>query len=940
MAATDGSLNFDTAIDTKGFDEGTEDLKSMSAQIVKAIENMGKQVTDAVNRIDTSKVAHQVENVEKSAAKTTRSVKKTKKALDDFDNVDGIQSIQQQIDADSASLDKLIKLQKDWDSMQIPKDSAGYVQLEQQIDEYRNSIAMAKGELKEMQVEQMAMDNIAKASTDIQKQTVSEYKAREAEKIAAQKAEAAAAKEAAKTDVEAIARRKFENQQLNAAVKDRVSEMAKEANRGSFLQKAYTGVSGTLRNFGGVVSKGIGGFKKLGKAGKSALNLIKGHTIGSRKAMDGFGGTISKSMKRIKAIAKTILFFRLFRSAFTALKNQLGGMLKANAQFNNSLARIKGNLLTAFQPIYDTIMPWINMMMDGLTALTSKLAQFTSALFGKTVSSSQAAAEALNEQAAATDKTAKSTERASADIDEFHVLNDNSSNGSDSSSDAPIFDVDTSDTGASEFADKLKESWSKADFTEVGEIISGKVNDMLGNIDWSTVQSTTTKIAKSGATFFNGAVSGLDWKLLGGTIGNGLSTALLFAYTFLTTFNFIEYGKKIGEGLNSSIAEFDWSLLGITLASMLNGAFDWLFGFLSTFDWKNLGKSIAQSITDFFKSTNWQELGMDISSLAIGIVDMLTNFLINIDWHAIVSAVFDVIKGIDWASLIQSLIKLIVTTCLSFISMIFDVGYEIGTFLIDGLKGGIVDIIMGIGSWIHENIIKPICDAICDFFGIHSPSTLFADYGKNLIEGLKNGIKDTLNIIVDVINDVIDKITKPFKKIGSILYDVFSDAWDKVVSVFKVETFTKIASSIGNTFKSIINRLISGINNVIAFPFNKLGDAFDTLRNVSILGVSPFGFLPKITAPQIPYLATGAVIPANNPFVAMLGDQKHGTNIETPEKLLRQIMQEEISKAKQNGQDINVSVELIGEMSALFKAFIREYKKQADKTGKDPLLGI
>ena len=49
--------------------------------------------------------------------------------------------------------------------------------------------------------------------------------------------------------------------------------------------------------------------------------------------------------------------------------------------------------------------------------------------------------------------------------------------------------------------------------------------------------------------------------------------------------------------------------------------------------------------------------------------------------------------------------------------------------------------------------------------------------------------------------------------------------------------------------------------------------------------------------PQIPYLAKGAVIPPNKEFLAVLGDQKHGTNIEAPEGLIRSIFQEEMSDA-------------------------------------------
>ena len=48
-----------------------------------------------------------------------------------------------------------------------------------------------------------------------------------------------------------------------------------------------------------------------------------------------------------------------------------------------------------------------------------------------------------------------------------------------------------------------------------------------------------------------------------------------------------------------------------------------------------------------------------------------------------------------------------------------------------------------------------------------------------------------------------------------------------------------------------------------------------------------------INIPSIPYLAKGAVIPPNKQFVAMLGDQTHGNNLEAPEGLIRQIVREE-----------------------------------------------
>ena len=59
------------------------------------------------------------------------------------------------------------------------------------------------------------------------------------------------------------------------------------------------------------------------------------------------------------------------------------------------------------------------------------------------------------------------------------------------------------------------------------------------------------------------------------------------------------------------------------------------------------------------------------------------------------------------------------------------------------------------------------------------------------------------------------------------------------------------------------------------------------------IGGSQFGFsLGTLTAPQIPYLAQGAVIPANREFLAVLGDQTHGTNVEAPLATIQQAVAE------------------------------------------------
>lgn len=79
---------------------------------------------------------------------------------------------------------------------------------------------------------------------------------------------------------------------------------------------------------------------------------------------------------------------------------------------------------------------------------------------------------------------------------------------------------------------------------------------------------------------------------------------------------------------------------------------------------------------------------------------------------------------------------------------------NVGGYLIEGLKKGIVSAIKGIGTWIKSNIIDPVVDAVKELFGIHSPSTVFAEIGGYLMDGLVQGIINVPNAIKDAISDV------------------------------------------------------------------------------------------------------------------------------------------------------------------------------------------
>ena len=129
----------------------------------------------------------------------------------------------------------------------------------------------------------------------------------------------------------------------------------------------------------------------------------------------------------------------------------------------------------------------------------------------------------------------------------------------------------------------------------------------------------------------------------------------------------------------------------------------------------------------------------------------------------------------------------------------------------------------------------------------------------------------------------------------------------------------------------LIDGIVSGVNTVIR-ALNRI--RFDV--DIPLFGNFKFdGFnLSTLTAPSIPYLASGAVIPPNAPFMAVLGDQRNGNNREMPESLLRRMIREESGKSS-GGGSYRFSAQI--NRRVLFDEFISEAKLRQSATGHNPL---
>lgn len=228
-----------------------------------------------------------------------------------------------------------------------------------------------------------------------------------------------------------------------------------------------------------------------------------------------------------------------------------------------------------------------------------------------------------------------------------------------------------------------------------------------------------------------------------------------------------------------------------------------------------------------------------------------------------------------------------------------------GSDIVEGLKEGIKTAFSpsNIIKFVADTLFGPFGDAFCDLFGIHSPSTVFEGFGKNIVEGLLNGLKETWKSVVEWITSKIKWLNDNF--LGGIAGKVtsaFSGGWN---SDAKVRSRSALFSA-----------------PAVSTPY-AANPAFAALS----------------TAP-IPKLATGAVIPANKEFLAVLGDQKHGTNVEAPLGMIEEAVINAIAKvnaASGNGSSGNITLEIpvvingIGEIGRAVQQFDREFFKQSGR---------
>ena len=644
---------------------------------------------------------------------------------------------------------------------------------------------------------------------------------------------------------------------------------------------------------------------------KNAVRLSAAAIQQPFKAIQARLSAMTKSMgrfsRRIAGLASSALIFNLLSSGLRQMTNYMGTALLSSASLRQALGNLQGAAATAAAPLIQVLTPALTALANAAATVFAYLAKLVAFLTGKTVSSAKAAAKGMS----GTSKAAKDAAKSLAGFDEIERLD--AKTGSGASSITPNYNFDAK----SPFLDSVLAAIEAGEWNQVGQLFAQKLNEAMAAIPWPDIQDKAQTWAANIADTLNGFIDRLDWRLVGSTLAQGLNTALIFADTLVQGIHWDTLGNGIGNGMNQCVEELDWEALGRLMIAKWKIVFETLHGFIQTFDFSALGDAFARATMAAINNIDWPQAAADLVSGAAGLLESLAHWIDGLDWQQIGSTIAECITNIDYAELAQAILDLLsaavtgladglsalaghlVGDFIQGIKQWFDdvqtqaavAGYgdDVAQYLFDGFIDGLEALWNGIGQWIYDHIFTPFKNGICEAFGIHSPSTEAKSWGSYISQGLLDGLaskwenitgwlRDLKQNFVDAWDNIRAKTSEAFNSIGQTI----SDIWNGITSTIK----TAVNGIIG-----FINRMISAVVTGINAVINALnGLSFDL---PDIFGGGHVGFnISTLTAPQIPYLAQGAVIPANREFLAVLGDQNRGTNVEAPLDTIKQAVAE------------------------------------------------
>lgn len=881
-------------------------LEASTASYKKEMEKaqkVTKNVSDSVkSEISKVKQAMKMDDATESVKKQVSVFQKMKQAITKYQVKAGIkvptqdfQELQSGMKKAEGTLSSLIAKQEKYEAIGVKKNSSAWKSLQYDIQGAKNEIEGYKNEMAEMQSNGTAFTRGYSIPKEI-------FKGLGKGALG------------------------LGNLGLNAAQKGWGGLKKIISGTASALTKVTTVIKRTSGAFAALIQKftsGIPVLRRFTGATKSASGGLGGGLKNILKYAFGIRSLFALVNKLRSALV----------DGFKNLAQYSGETNNSISMLMSSLTQLKNAFAAAFAPILNVIAPILNTLIQKIISVVNTFGQLTSALTGKTTyikakKVQQDYAKSLNSNANSAKNAKKANEelkRTILSFDQINKMDDNSSSDSNSGiadtgglSPSDMFETESIPSKIKGIADMIKQAWKNADFTEIGAMVGNKLNAALNSIPWDKIKNTCNKIAKSVATFLNGFLETVDWKLVGNTLAQGINTAFGMANTFAENFHWDSLGKAIGNGINGALGGLDWNLIQETVRNIATGITDTLNSFIQTtdwalvgqsfgngintiidfaytavhnFDWAGLGTALADFVTGTVETIDTGKIGQMISDGIKGLFDFELSAIEGLDWWTMGDTIYNKVKdflvNIDWGGIADSAFEAVgagfgglAAFIGSFVSdALADAQHyfqkkveECGGSIPLGIFKGIKDAVVGIAEWIKDHIFTPFMKGFTAAFGIHSPSTVMAEQGRYIIDGLLKGVKDNISKFLNYIKEIPGKVLKAIGNIKNKVLQKGSDIVSGLKDGFneKVSTFTSVLGTLPETIRNAIPNLFDVGSSIIQNFANGFSSVHIPLPHINTNWnyhqVGPLGF--KTPSFSLQWYAKGGFPEAGQLFIA------------------------------------------------------------------------
>lgn len=507
-----------------------------------------------------------------------------------------------------------------------------------------------------------------------------------------------------------------------------------------------------------------------------------------------------------------------------------------------------------------------------------------------------------------------------------------------------------------DLADALNHLVEQIDWYQLGQALGAGLNlalqflvSFLYSFDW---------IAWGGslAALINGAVSEIDWYAFGMLLFKGIKIGLETLAGFLLGLDMPQLAQAASQtvigyfnAMGDTVAGIDWAQIGAQIAAFLNNI-DWAGaiaafveaarelilafleaagGFIANADpevligaagllaavvvkrivgtvvaplAKELVDNVVQKIAEAMTSSGFASIlstvgktiagiGTIIGGVALAASSFFSMWNEGFSWAKEVLMLFGIALAAVGAvilgapALVAGVIAGIVAAVATMAVVIHEHWEEIKQWFLD-LWAGIQEVAGTIAEWFNSNVIQPVAG----FF-----------------KGLWEGIQQAASSVWEAVKGVWSAASEWFSQHVT---QPLASAFDAAGSAVK-----GAVNGLLSNVEGMINAIIKGVNWLIS-QMNKI--SFDVPDWVPGIGGNSFGInIPSISEVKLPRLARGAVIPPNREFLAVLGDQRRGYNLEGPESAFEDAVVRGIQRVGGVGGATEVNISFTGSLSEL-----------------------